>query len=444
MRKDKNCYLAFTLASIVSLTITGCGGSDSDSSENNVPTETVTRYFTGIEFGTDPTVEVLSDASNLEAGTISPINNGIVQPAWMAYIQGEDQIITIGYNTAPELTSYELVNGELEKGDSFFVANDIYAASIVDESTMVMISSPRAGLADKVLSIVDTDEMEVIDSVFTNFGNVDVDGDGIGNVEDENGDPVSDGDENDLLAFPTDMHVRGDTLFISYYLIHSSGDFSTPDANEAHVAVFTYPELEFVKVISDDRASNISRYYAFNGLLEDENGDIYTFSPSSLASGYSPVPENNSAILRIRNGETEFDPDFHIDFESISGGLKINDMFYTQNGKAVVRATTEEENNDDYLWVNYSPTSSNPLISTGIIDLVEGTYTALTEVPMIGGGWNSPYMVEGSNVYLGVSNATYAGIYVIDTEAGTATEGALIDGNYAKSILSLTDEVEVE
>ncbi|MEM1258180.1 MAG: DUF4374 domain-containing protein [Bacteroidota bacterium] len=438
--------LPFFMVLVFGTAVVSCSDDDSESDvlqeeqveeeEEEIEPETqlVTRYFSGIEFGSDPTVEILTNADSFEEGVISPVDNGFEQPAWMAYLQGEDQIITLGYNTAPEFTSYEVVDGALTKGNSFFTTDDAYAATFVDASTMVFITSPRSGLADKIISIVDTDAMEVTYSITTTAGYVDVDGDGDG---------LGEGDENDLIAFPSDIHVRGDYLYVSYYMMSASGTFSTPDANKARVGIYTYPGLEFVKVIEDDRASNISRYYAFNGLLEDENGDIYTFSPSSIASGYAPVPENNSAILRIKNGETEFDDDFYIDFESISGGLKINDMFYTTNGKAVVRATFEEES-ELYLWGNYAPTLATPLISTGIVDLTTGTFTLLDNVPLCGGGWNSPHMIDGSKVYLGVNNAEYSGVYIIDTETGTATEGADIDGNYAKALLSLTTEEVVE
>ncbi|MEM6816448.1 MAG: DUF4374 domain-containing protein [Bacteroidota bacterium] len=151
------------------------------------------------------------------------------------------------------------------------------------------------------------------------------------------------------------------------------------------------------------------------------------------------MPANNSSILRINDDETEFDPGFHIDFETLSGGYKINDMFYVGNGKAVLRVLQEDETNPDYLWATYAPTSSIPLLSTGIIDLTSQTFTLLEDVPLAGGGWNAAYLIEDGKLYLGVSSSSYAGIYEIDPEAETAIAGATIEGNYAKGILSLTE-----
>ncbi len=404
----KRLIVMIAFASTVLLT--SCGEDDSDmKSTSNA------KYFVGIEAATDPATDVLAIAASITEGEISPVGNGFEQTAWMTFLQGKDQIFVSGYTSAPELTSYELFDGELVKGESLFLDQTPYAYDIVDESNMVIISSPRSGFSEKKIYHIDTDNMSIINSVESNFGNLEADS---------------------LLAFPTDMKVRGDKLFISYYHIHGGGSFSTPSSNVARVAIFSYPNLEFEKLISDDRAANIGRYYGHNALEIDENGDIYTFSSSSLACGYAPVPENNSAILRIRNGETEFDQDYYVDFETLSGGFKINDLLYAANGKAVVRVVKEDETDAAYLWASYAPTSENPILETAVIDLYNESFT-LMDMPNGGGGWNTAHLVDGGTVYLGVSNSSFAGIYVIDTQSEVAIEGASIDGNYAKGILTL-------
>lgn len=395
------------------LLVISFGCSDSDD-----PKPLIANYFLGIESASDPAVDVLSSASAIESGTISPVGNGFEQPAWMTFIQGKDQIFATGYTSAPEFTSYELVDGTLTKGASFFTDLQLYAFDIVDESTAVLVGSPREGLTDKKLYRVNTNTMTIDATVSSDFGN-DID--------------------NNLLAFPVDVKVRGNQLFAAYYMVSADGSFATPDANQARVAVFSYPDMVFEKVITDDRASNVGRYLSTNALEIDENGDIYTFSSSSLACGFAPVPANNSSILRIKEGESTFDPDYYIDFETLSEGYKINDLFYVANGKAVVRVVKEDETNAAFLWATYAPTGQSPLLETGIVDLNNKTFKLLSNVPKGGGGWSSSYMVEGTKLYLGVSYSSYAGIYVIDTENDTATEGAKIDGNYAKAILALYD-----
>ncbi|REE00444.1 DUF4374 domain-containing protein [Marinoscillum furvescens] len=409
---DTKKYLNGLLALMLGMILWSCveDGPDTPAVQAN--------YYVGIEAATDPASDVLAIASSLDEGVISPVNNGFEQPVWMTFLQGKNKIIATGYTSAPEFIAYELIDGQLAKGESFFLDEQTYAYDFVDENTLLITSSPRAGFSAKKIFVVDLQSMAIARTVSTTFGDIEADS---------------------LLAFPTDMKVRDDKLFISYYHIHANGNFSTPSANVARVAVFSYPDLTFEKEITDERAANIGRYYSHNALEMDENGDIYTFSSSSLACGFAPVPANNSAILRIRSGETAFDDSFYIDFETLSGGYKINDLIYAGNGKAVVRVLQEEETNADYLWAAYAPTSTSPLLSTGIVDLHAGTFTLLDNVPKGGGGWNTPHLVEGNTVYLGVSNSSYAGIYKIDTQSETAVEGATVDGNYAKAILSLKE-----
>lgn len=393
------------------LIMASCGSDDPN------PVQLQANYFVGIEVG-EPNAgaEVLSRATSLEEGEISPVNNGFQQPSWTVFLQGIDQIFTINQTSAVEVTSYEIVDSVLTKGSSFFVNIELVAGTIVDESTAVLIGSARSGFSAKQIFLADTDEMRVVRTVESDFGNL---------------------QEEGLIAWPTDVQVQGSDMFVTYYLITADGNFSTPQSNEARVAVFSYPELEFEKIISDDRTPNLGRFYGTNALEVDENGDIYTYASSSLACGFAPIPETNSGVLRIKNGETEFDEDYHIDFETLSNGYKLHDLYYVSDGKAVVRVLKEDETNPAFLWATYTPLTPQPLLETGILDLYNESFTLLENVPKSGGGWNGSYLVEDDKLFMGIHSSDYAGIYMVDTNSGTATEGATIAGNYAKGILSL-------
>lgn len=375
-----------------------------------------TYYFAAVESGSDPATEVIADADNFTEGEISPVNNGIVQPTWMAYYNNGNRIISAGYTSAPQFTSYEIENGELVEVEKVFVDLGVYAHEAIDENTMLFMGAPRSGTAAKKIYEISTIDMTIIRTVEVDFGN-----DAAANS----------------VSFPVDMKLKGDKLFVAYYMVKDDGSFATPDANQARIAVLDYPTLTLDKIITDDRTANLGRYYSFNVLEEDEKGDIYTFSPSSLACGFAPVPANNSGILRIKSGESEFDENYHIDFETLSGGYKINDLFYVGNGKAVVKVLKEDETNSAYLWGTYSPNSEFPLIEIGVVDLYNETFEIISSVPKSGGGWNSASFIEDGKLHIGMSSNAYASIYIIDPEEGTAVKGADIDGNYAKALLSL-------
>ncbi len=369
----------------------------------------VTNYYVGIEYGSDG-ADYLSTAASLSEGSVSPVGNGFEQLAWASYIQGVDQVFS---NAASTLTSYAKdEEGVLTPGGSLSTSLALYAYDVVDASTLVGVGSPWYSIGTKALYIIDTDAMSITKTVETPLGN------------------STTGDT--LISTPTSAKVVGSYLYVSYYTV--STGLTVVNENEAKVAVYSYPELVFQKIITDERASDIGRYYSEYGMIADEKGDIYTMSSSSFANGYYPTSTLKSAFLKISAGETDFDADYYFDFETASEGYKLNDIYYVGNGKAVVRMLKT----DTKSWATYSPYSAEPVLEFGIVDLYNKTFTALTgDMELSGGGWNGVDLVEGTTVYVGVSNAGFSGVYVIDVENATVTEGADIDGNYAKALLGL-------
>lgn len=411
MNFKKNNLFKISLIALCSLLFIQCD--DDDDTTINYDTD----YFVGIEYGSDG-ADYLSTAESLAEGTVSPVGNGYVQLAWASYIQGIDQVFS---NAASTLTSYEKdEEGLLAEGLTVTTNLGIYAYDIVDESTLLAVGSPWYSTGSKELYIIDTDLMSITKTVETSLGDF------------QNATTGEYG-----ISMPSSAKVIGSYLFVSYFLFDADG--AMVKENEAHVAVYSYPGLELQKTISDDRASNIGRYYSEYGMVADEAGDIYTMSSSSFACGYYPVPTVNSGVLKINNGETKFDEDYYIDFETLSDGYKLNDIYYAKNGKAVVRILKDDSNS----WSTYVPLSESPVLEFGILDLYNKKFTKLSgDMELSGGGWNGVALVEGNTVYVGVSNANYSGIYVIDVDKATVTEGADVDGNYAKAILTLISEVE--
>lgn len=376
-------------------------------------------FFVGIEVGPEATNYLVTADDLSEGGNVSAVGNGFEQLAWANYLQGEDQIFSL---IGATITSYSKdESGSLSQGSTITTPLGTYAWEVVDESTMVAVGSPWFSEGTKQIYLIDTDAMSITKTVDTPLAESIVDA-------------VS---GNTYLPFPTGAEVVGDHLFVSFY--YGNQDYTSLNTNTASVAVYSYPELEFEKIIEDDRASVIGRYYSDFGIISDENENIYTISSSSFHCGYIPAPTTKSSILRIKKGASDFDEDFYIDFETLSGGYKLNDMYYVGNNKAVVRFV-KDDSGRAVTWGAYKPHTEDPLLGFGIVDLKNKTFIDLSkgDVELSGGGWNGVALVQGGNtVYVGVNNATYSGIYVIDVNAGTITRGANIDGNYAKGILGL-------
>ncbi len=378
------------------------------------PVAAPAQFVVGMEAATE--TDVLLSAASLTEGTISPIGQGFEQPAWMLFYQMGNTVVATGYSSDNEMTGYRMQEDGLTAIGSLITELGIYAVTNVDDNTMLAMGVTRAGYEDRILYVIDKNDMSIVSRTKTRIDERQAEG---------------------LVAWPTGLKVRGGQLFVAYYLMGSGEDpdipaFATPNSNQARVAVYSYPSLTFEKIITDNRTSDIGNYTSEPSLIAVENGDIYSFSTSSLASGFAPTPTNPSGFLKIENGATSFS-DYFFDFEDKSGGYKINNAVYAGNGKMVVRMVQE----DTGLWATYNPKSDAPICSIAIADLHTKTVTKVAGVPLHGGEWGMSNLVHNGKVYLNISDSESAAIYEIDPTTATAVKGASIEGNWVKGIFAL-------
>ncbi|MBB6463633.1 DUF4374 domain-containing protein [Flammeovirga kamogawensis] len=374
-----------------------------------------TGFVVGIEAATG--TDILLTVDTITSGTISPVNQGIEQPAWMSFYAAGNMILASGYTSDNILTGYEFAgeNTQLVATGQLVTDQGIFAATNVNDEEFLAVGTPREGFEDRVIYSIDKPSMSISERFLTK---------------------IDERKALDLVAFPTGILQRESKVYLSYYLMGSGAvvpAFATPLSDSARIAVYNYPSMEFDKYIKDDRTSDIGNYTSKTALQADENGDIYTFSTSSNATGFYPTPTKPSGFLRIKSGATAFDQDYFFNFEEKSGGMKINNAVYAGNGKMVVRTVTD----DSQLWATYGPNTDTPICSITIADLNAQTVTKVTDVPLHGGEWGIAHLVKEGKVYLNISDSNGGYIYEIDPETATAKKGAKIDGHYAKGIFSL-------
>ncbi|WP_053405405.1 DUF4374 domain-containing protein [Persicobacter sp. CCB-QB2] len=402
------------LLSVLSLTAVLLWSCESD--ETATPDLKEAQFVVAVEAATG--TDVLLTVDDLTTGEISPMGQGVEQPAWMTFFSGGDQIIATGYTSDNISTAYNLgADGNLLTGETLITDQGIYAATSADEEVMLAVGTTRAGYEDRTIYVIDKNNMAISKRVLTR---------------------IDERQEEGLVAFPTGIYRRGNQVFLSYYLMGSGEEggipaFATPNSNQARIAVYSYPDLVFEGLITDDRTSDIGVYTAVTAIQETENGDLYTFSTSSNASGFFPTPTNPSGFLRIKAGASDFDEDYFFNFEQASGGLKINNAIYAGNGKMVVRTITD----DSGLWAAYGPNTETPICGLAIADLTTKTVTVVNDVPLHGGEWGMAHLVHEGKVYINVSDSRGGHIYQVDPETATAEKGAHIDGHYAKGIFVL-------
>ncbi|WP_456461517.1 DUF4374 domain-containing protein [Reichenbachiella sp.] len=378
------------------------------------------QFVLGIEAATG--TDILVSVDTITSGTISPVGNGIEQPAWMSYYQIGETLVTTGYNADNVMTGYRLIGDELTSLGSLVTELGIYGIVEIDENTAMAVGVTRAGYEDRVFYTINLEDMSIASRFSTK---------------------IDERQEEGLVAWPTGIVVDNDKMYVAYYLmgageLENAPAFSTPNSNQARVAIYSYPELEFEKIITDDRTTDIGLYSGENSILKTDRGDLYTYSTSALASGFAPTPDNPSGFLRINSGTTEFDEDYFFNFEEKSGGYKLNNVVYAGGNKAVVRMAKEDDTVADYLWATYGPNIASELAicEMAVVDLEAQTVTKL-DIPAHGGEWGMANLYYDGMVYVNISTETEAYIYQIDPSTATATKGAKVDGNWTKGFAAL-------
>lgn len=181
--------------------------------------------------------------------------------------------------------------------------------------------------------------------------------------------------------------VRDTKLFWAVYYENSSfGAFT----DSAHVAVIDLPTGRLDKVISDPRTGTVFSSGAIECFSKDANGDIYV-----QGDGTPRVP---SGVLRIKAGETRFDPSYFFDLRAATG-KNCKGLYHFGNGLAFT--TRIEDPTDAYEFngpnYRYYKVDLNAKTSGG----------ALPNLPLIYGSQSSLMRkFDAENILLSVNTKT--------------------------------------
>ncbi|MBR4128068.1 MAG: DUF4374 domain-containing protein [Bacteroidaceae bacterium] len=194
--------------------------------------------------------------------------------------------------------------------------------------------------------------------------------------------------------------------------------------DECWVAIFADEHLLTKKLIKDERISyacgrNKSRYYQM--IWRAESGDIYVFSPS-YAKTMADARQRTSlpaGVVRIKNGTEEFDPDYYVNLEALSGGKSFMNSWHAGG--------------NNFLLLMYD----RPLTEKGFIanqlalfnaDTQTLTYVTGLPAPEEITSFGTTTYVEGNKVYVTITTATgYPAIYAIDRNTAVATKGLEVE-----------------
>ena len=405
----KNCFRnSIILAAMAVGVLTSC--EDDLTAEQETPNAPYVLSL-GVTSNGNTTYYVVS-TDNLMEGTINAVGKGIEQNGYHDYQQGSNSIFCIGgLGLTSATTVVRGADGLLKEQGEFVFDNSLSGFCQVDDNTMVGLELPVNKESGSQLTFytVDAKSAAILDKNTSTSV-----------------DPI------DRLDWPsiTGMMYSGGNLYVTYTPMNSM-TFETAYTDTCFVAVYSYPDMKFVELMKDTRMGPGGSWGAYNGLMKDEQDNLYVMSNSALSNGYSQSTKH-AGFLRIKKGATEFEPDYFFDFEAATGGLKPAHVAYIGNGLVFAEVSTLNPQTANDRWGDKS-------LKCCLIDLKNQTVTDVEGIPVHNGngGRRFAYLNEGSYVYLPVSTPDGVYIYRTDVNTARAERGARVSTSFVGGFFSL-------
>ena len=465
----KNFFLTGLFATAMAgLTLTACdddpstGGDDGGDDDNNA------EYVIAASVtASGNTTNVLVNAESLDEGTVTTINNGVVNDGatyWVFFNEQYLYALTYNQGEAGGTRSYIMdASGELKKRSAEFGVKRFTTYGIYDKYIMTSSTgdgptewndengyTPKVFLlsyldpAAETFTTNDTQNKAYLSENFLGTGEyVTLSGMlehnnkiytaavpmGLSQygTKDQNGKWVLPGNE-DLVKKESggsnSSAYKKDELQWTQY------------PNECWVAIFDDATMTSKKLIKTDKISYAagrmkSQYYQM--IWAADNGDVYVFSPS-FAKTMTDARQKTTlpaGVVRIPSGSTEFD-DYYCNLEALT------------NGNSFLRSWHIAD--DYFMLLMYD----RPLTETGYVanqlaifkagDKKLTYVTGLPSTDQISGFGNEPY-VEKGNAYVTVTFNEGGGnpaIYKINPATATATKGLTIEATQVSGVGKLT------
>lgn len=375
-------------------------------------------YIIGITSQGEEGTDYVMTAASLDEGTLSPTRRGIEQTGWRYMAATHGMLVSMGYYADNNFIVYHKSPTDstkvVEKGRfTFPVTMDQFGEVSATEALGIEI--PRKGFVPRTLFRINLANVSIADTAIHE---------------------IWENRADSLGAQPVSVLYRDNKVFVAFYPIHARGDFSTPQTDTSFVAVFSYPGLDFEKIIKKAGGGALGMYGNNNGLIKTASGDIYGYSCASRACFTTDATVQNSKVVRIQNGATEFDATYEWDFQAATG--KKLTWFAPIGGElAIARAMA------------VSPTEAAGAIDTTldwaalgflfnqdlyILDLANKTATKVDGVPTHGGEYGTGVHVENGKAYMNIITANESYIYAIDIASKTGAKGAKVAAKGVKLI----------
>ncbi|WP_109833043.1 DUF4374 domain-containing protein [Reichenbachiella versicolor] len=370
--------------------------------------------------------EYVVTEENIMSGTLSAEGVGFESFDWnFSYTVGKT-LFVLGYENF-EAKAYQVdAEGKVAEIAKFLLETPLEVFGNVNNETMLAIDAPRDGShTARKLYFIDASTGFITGIKDISIYDVDTGTAGAG-----------------VSAWPTALQVVGDKLFIPFYLVDDAGGYTTPNPDKAYVAVYSYPNVESepIKIIESDKTSNIGVNGTSTGLIQNDEGHLFSYSSGSYLGGFLPVTTKPSGILKINNGESEFDEDYFFDVENAENGGILFWMDYAGEGKALARLLVEDvdpatDPGYDFYWGAFGRGIFNQKLV--VIDLDAKTITPVADVPLNAKRYTTPLLIQDGMTYVSIETEDEAYVYQVDINNATAIRGAKIEGKTIKGFCDL-------
>lgn len=398
---------AFALAT---LSLVACKKDDPNDGNGN-GNESNSGYAVGLR-SADGSADFFVSTENLMDGNISSTGMGVEQTGWCYFASTNDTYFAFNY-TENFATGYTVENGMFtEKGQFIFERVDIMQHDEENDQLFGIGAPWGGGSFDCNFQLIDPNTVSISKSVQQTIYA-----------------PMHNGAQ--INVWPNDILLKNGKAYIPFYPL--VGDtWETPITDTAYLAIYNYPSMTLDKIIKDDRTAPIGYYGNQPCIMEAENGDIYTISSASFAAGYTQT-DNPSGILKIDGNTNEFDNAYFLNIEA-DYGYRVLTGTYAGNNKIVARVidVATDDASGAGSWAAF--TTENPICEMAIIDVNTGDFTIISDIPVHGGQYKTPFFHKDNKVIVSINDGTSAALYAVDASTATATKGANIEGGQLQGI----------
>lgn len=384
-------FIALTLVCGILATITSC-----EKKESPEPTEGAYSLGTIVD-----EVSYVLSSEKLTEGTVSPVGNG-VEFGTAEFIQSGEYIYFFSRDDK-KLYQYQLnLDGSVTEVASLlltaYITDRAYSQNLVEDHTILILDPVTWGdpevkwltvsIPDFVITASGTTTLPSLEKTPGVDWNVNV-GRGV---------------------------VRNGKFYMGTILYDFDGNY--PDGS--HVIVFDYPSMTNPTLIATTQTDAELGIFTNTSFAMADNGDIYIAGYRGFYG--KPSDDNvNGVLFRIKNGETDFDQGYLLDFTAANGEpTQVMQLDYIGGGKAMAMLFNPTELT---AWADLD----GEFFYWGIVDLASGTVTR-TDVPKSACRLARRPLITENMYYTYLKNAS-TNVIGIDLSSGTYSTGTLIEGS---------------